>query len=72
MAHIDVSDPGDDTPSVSRPPRWHAIVAAVATGLRVLSSPMERLTVKQRDTIGWIALNIVFLAVCVWLYTLLK
>lgn len=54
------------------PARWLMLLAAAATGLRLLSSPMERLSVRQRDTVGWVAINLAFIAFCVWLYTLLR
>ncbi len=54
------------------PARWVMLLGMLATSLRLLSSPMERLSVRQRDTVGWIAINLAFIAFCVWLYTLLR
>jgi hypothetical protein len=48
------------------------LVAAVVGVLHALSRPLDRLTARQRDTIGWVALNLLFIAVCVWLVILLR
>lgn len=51
-------------------------VAGVASGValgaaKMVSIPLARASRAQRDTIGWVALNTIFLAMCVWLYVLL-
>ncbi len=40
--------------------------------LAMLSRPLAGLTPRQRDTIGWVALNVLFIAVCVWLVVLMR
>lgn len=65
----EAAEPGEPAPTLTLASRAAALLG---TAISLLSSPLERLSVKQRDTIGWIALNVLFLAVCVWLYTLLR
>lgn len=47
------------------------VVSAIEKPARLLSAPLRMAPEAHRDTIGWIALNTLFLAVCVWLYVLL-
>ncbi|MFG0275395.1 MAG: hypothetical protein ACF8QF_10095 [Phycisphaerales bacterium] len=54
-------------PEAHRPRR-----SLIEPALRVLAAPLARLTPMQRDTIGWVALNTLFLAACVWVFVLLR
>lgn len=56
----------------SEPAGSGRVVVLFAALLGLLARPLDRLSVKQRDTVGWIAINMLFLAACVWLYTLLR
>jgi hypothetical protein len=47
------------------------VVGAIEKPARLLSAPLRMAPEAHRDTIGWIALNTLFLAICVWLYVLL-
>jgi hypothetical protein len=38
----------------------------------VMSIPMRKVEPRIRDTVGWIAINTAFIAVCVWLFLLLR
>ncbi|MHC4975519.1 MAG: hypothetical protein ACYTF7_02800 [Planctomycetota bacterium] len=38
----------------------------------VMSLPLRRLSPSVRDTIGWVAINTLFIAACVWLFLLLR
>jgi len=52
--------------------RAAAVAALLTRSVDALARPFDRLSPKTRDTIGWIALNTAFLAVCVWLYVVLR
>ena len=69
----DSPEPSPASGSADRGPGLLARVAAALVGaLHLLSRPLDRLTARQRDTIGWIALNLLFIAACVWLVILLR
>ena len=51
---------------------FHALLAIVLAALRALSRPLDHLSPRQRDTLGWMALNVLFLALCVWLVLVLR
>ncbi|MFG0256330.1 MAG: hypothetical protein ACF8GE_00330 [Phycisphaerales bacterium JB043] len=38
----------------------------------VLSMPLRRVEPRIRDTVGWVAINTLFIALCVWLFLLLR
>lgn len=40
--------------------------------LAPLAKPMARLDPKLRDTMGWVGVNTVFIAVCLWLFLILR
>jgi len=55
--------------SKSRKPR----VAAVGLfALELLAAPLRRVSPTIRDTVGWIGLNSLFIAACLWIYLLLR
>jgi len=60
------------TAKPARPGLLARLVAFAVGLLHALSRPLDRLTPRQRDTVGWIALNALFIAVCVWLVLLLR
>ncbi len=66
-AENETADEGEASTSFGA--RLLAVLTAVG---RLMSKPLERLSPRARDTLGWIALNALFLAACVWLFTLLR
>lgn len=63
-------EPAQDAAAPTLPPSpWRRWGAAI---LRLLALPLSRLTPTQRDTIGWVAMYTLFLAMCVWVYALLR
>ena len=49
-----------------------SVVHLVESAFLAMSRPVAGLSPKQRDTIGWVALNVLFIAVCVWLVVLMR
>lgn len=68
-AHSPEPAPAEEAPAPEPKPARRSWVAPV---LRVLAAPLSRLTPMQRDTLGWVALNTLFLAACVWVFVLLR
>lgn len=40
--------------------------------LTPLARPLTKLDPKMRDTVGWVALNTLFIAICLWLFVVLR
>ncbi|MEC9374465.1 MAG: hypothetical protein VYC34_11505, partial [Planctomycetota bacterium] len=47
-------------------------IAVAYAALVAVNAPLKLLPESVRDTVGWIALNTVFIAFCVWIYLLLR
>jgi len=64
----------EDAPSKGLPLiGWFTqVVELVMTAAYALSAPLQRLSPKARDTLGWIAINILFIGFCTWLVLLLR
>jgi hypothetical protein len=40
--------------------------------LTPMARPLTKLDPKMRDTVGWVALNTLFIAICLWLFLILR
>ncbi|TVQ33153.1 MAG: hypothetical protein EA376_03610 [Phycisphaeraceae bacterium] len=64
--------PGDAKQDASRRNLLAQPVSLAQTALVIINKPFARLPRAMRDTIGWIAINTIFIAICVWVYLMLR